>query len=256
MVLTVNNLSLPLKWTPMGPLLSTEDKFLEPIAWLVNPAVARQNSEFVDSLVRRDEVFIQTHFAVPLEPEEIEPEDRVRWRQLTGSELGEDVYMVGTTFLTHGVILPSQTLLGIFQALLKKRAEFPEPSFPWLFRSKPYYVTPTEGEEELVGKLEERAVAFKKLFSEKSVAETRAIEETLWRDLKAAGLLSRTYSKQKQLWLEEWGYYTLLTYHKDTMRFLNNMQNQLKPPISQNGAPKPPLDASVSVDQPLGLQYT
>ena len=259
MVLKVNNLSLPLKWTPTGPLLSTQDKYLEPIAWIINPAITGQIPDFADKLARGEDISLVHRFAVRPAPDELLPEDQMRWKELTGSELGEDVYMVGTTFITHDVILPRQTLLSIFQALLKKRAEFPEPPFPWLFRSKPYYVTPTTGEEELVRKLEKRAVAFKKLLcseqTEESVAEIATIKKALLRDLEAAGLFSKAYSKQKQLWLEKWGCSTLLTYHKDAMRFLNNFQSQLQPPVSQNRVPEPVLRAFVSLDEPLRLQY-
>jgi hypothetical protein len=211
--------------------------------------VASQNSEFADSLARGEDVFIQTHFAVRLAPKEVQAEDWARWRELTGSELGEDVYMVGTTF-THEVILPRQVLHNIWKALLKKRAEFPEPPFPWLFRPKPYYVTPTEGEEELVCQLEKRVVALKmkkRLCSEqteKSVAEYAAIQKTLWRDLEAAGLFSTTYSKQKQLWLEKWDCTSLQFYYRETMKLIKQFRQVLSLEAS------PMQDLSISIRAP------
>ena len=36
MVLKVKNLSLPLMYTPTGPVLSTEYKFIDMIAWVIN----------------------------------------------------------------------------------------------------------------------------------------------------------------------------------------------------------------------------
>ena len=71
----------------------------------------------------------QLYAARPM-PDEDLSEPRAQWRKLTGSEPGEDVYVLGTGFTYHQVVLPRQTLLSIFQALLKKRAEFPEPPFP------------------------------------------------------------------------------------------------------------------------------
>jgi hypothetical protein len=257
--ITVNNLSLPPTLPPTGPRIETQDKYLEPIAWIINPAVTGRIPDFADKLARGEDISMIHRFAARPEPDELLLEDQVRWKELTGSELGEDVYMVGTTFITHDVILPRQTLRSIFQALLKKRAEFPEPPFPWLFRLDPYHLTPTECEEELVGRLEKRAVALKKLLcseqTEKSVAEIAAIQKTLLRDLEAAGVFDHKYSKQKQLWLEKWGYETLLTYHKDAMRFLNHFQSQLQPPMSQNGVPWPALRVSILRDEPLRLQY-
>jgi hypothetical protein len=110
MVLKVNNLSLPLRWTPMGPLLSTEDESLEALAWIINPAVTDRLPQLAEKLASREEVSMDQRLAVPLALDDLEAKDHLRWRELTGSELGEDVYMVGTTF-TQEVVLPRQTLL-------------------------------------------------------------------------------------------------------------------------------------------------
>jgi hypothetical protein len=135
----VNNFFLPMKWTPTGPLLSIEDKYLQPIEWIINAAAIGQIPEFVEMLSQGEEASTEGFFAVPLARNDIEAQDHVQWRELTGEELGEDVYMVGTIF-THEVVLPRQTLLQIYHALEKKRAEFPEPPlhphpYPYHYRS-------------------------------------------------------------------------------------------------------------------------
>jgi len=80
MVLKVNNLSLPLMYTPTGPVLSTEDKYLAPIAWVINSALGGDISHFADSLAGGDDVFVETHFAVRPASDEVEPKDWERWR--------------------------------------------------------------------------------------------------------------------------------------------------------------------------------
>ena len=207
MVLKVNNLSLPLRWTPMGPLLSTEDESLEALAWIINPAVTGRLPQLADTLARGEDVSMDQRFAVRPPSEDVLPSDRVRWHELTGEELGEDVYMVGTTF-TREVVLPRKTLQDILQALEKKRAEFPEPPFPWLFRLDPYYLCPAEGEQELVRKLEERAEAFSCMqppSRQTDGAELKATRKKLLRDLEAAGNFTEAYTKIKSRMVRKMG---------------------------------------------------
>jgi len=261
MVLKVNNLSLPLKWTPTGPLLFIEDKFFEPIEWIVNAAVIGEIPQLADSIARGEDVVMEQRFAVRPMADEDFSEARTRWRELTGSDPGEDVYVLGTGFTYHEVVMPRKTLLQIIQALEKKRAEFPEPPFPWLFRLKPYFFSPAEGERELVCELEKRAQVFgrmqacvdegsKEQANESSPQARQALCATrkkLLDDLEAAGLFSEVHSKQKQEWLERWGAMKLLTYHRDAMKFLNHFRSQVQPPIVQEMVPAPVLGASISV---------
>ncbi|MGB0383957.1 MAG: hypothetical protein ACPGWR_03955 [Ardenticatenaceae bacterium] len=249
MVLKVHNLSLPLKWTPTGPLLSTEDESLKPIAWIVNPAVTGRIAQFADCLERKEDIFMPGRFAICPAPDEVEAKDWTQWRLLADEELGEDVYMLGTS-VTSELLLPRQTLLSIYQGLEKLRAEFPEPPFPWLFRLEPYHLTPTEGEEEWVRKLSERALAFKGLMGqEPSVGEVfNDCFTKLLRDLEQAGLFSEIYSQEKQYWLERWGLPTLLFIHRAGLVFLKHCQQ--KNPYVQNyvtslrSSEQPPKEAN------------
>ena len=225
MVLKVHNLSLPLRYTPIGPVLSIEKKFLDPIAWLINTALGDDTEQFADDLSHGNEIFIKAFSAVPLPPNEITPEDRVRWHELTGEELGEDVYMVSSTF-THEVIIPRQTLLEIIQAILALRAEFPEPPFVWLFCVDPYYPAPAEGEEALMRELEARAVAFKEGQGQTFDSAFHEQRTKLLHDLEQAGLFNEVYSEEKLYWLELWELPTLLNYHRAALAFLSHFQQQ------------------------------
>ncbi|MGB0383885.1 MAG: hypothetical protein ACPGWR_03595 [Ardenticatenaceae bacterium] len=92
MVLKVNNLSLPLKWTPTGPLLFIEDKFFEPIEWIVNAAVIGELPQFAQAATRGEDVVVEQLYATPPMADEELSEARARWREFTGSDPGEDVY--------------------------------------------------------------------------------------------------------------------------------------------------------------------
>lgn len=229
MVLKVHNLSLPLKETTTGPLLSLEDKFLEPLEWVVNSALMADIQQITEALADGEDVFIhQQLYAVRPTPADDDLEKlRARWRELTGSDSGEDVYILGTGFTTYRIVIPRKTLLSIIHNLLALRAKFPELPFPWLFRASPYHLTPTDGEEALMRKLEERAVRAK--------ASLMAFNDSfteLVRDLTEAGLFSEIYSEEKQFWLEQWGLTTLLDYHRAAVAFLNHFWQ--KRPVMTN----------------------
>ena len=249
----VNNLSLPLTYLPTGPVLSIQKGFFDPIAWIINPAVTGEEPQLAEKLAQGQDVIIEMRYAVrPTAEDDDLDEAKAQWRELTGSDPGEDVYILGTGFTTHEVVLPRQTLLEIIQTLKKLRAEFPEPPFPWLFRLKPYYPIPTEGEKELVQKLEERAVAFKKPPPQEQTRQAEpeistGRQEALLADLEAAGVFSSAYSEKKQHWLQVWHCPTLLTYHKDAMRFLNHFRNHLRPPVAEGVPPEFMLGASISI---------
>jgi len=255
MVLKVNNLSLPLTYLPTGPVLSIEKGFFDPIAWIVNPAVTGEEPQILERVARGEDVLMELRVALrPTAEDDDLDEAKAQWRELTGSDPGEDVYILGTGFTTHEVVLPRQTLLEIIQTLKKLRAEFPEPPFPWLFRLKPYYPIPTEGEKELVQKLEERAVAEGKLTPQAPTAKSEYknlenidCKETLLSDLEAAGVFNSAYSEKKQHWLQVWHCPTLLTYHKDAMRFLNHFRNHLRPPVAEGVPSSLMLGASISI---------
>ena len=131
-------------------------------------------------------------------------------------------------------------MLQIIEALQELRAGFPKLPFPWLFRRDSYHLSPANGEEEFVRKLEERAVALKQPTVE-TAAEISRIEQELLRDLEAAGLFSEEYSQEKQLWLEVWKCPTLLAYHRSVIEFFKRFRQQLLL------SPEPMLGASISI---------
>ena len=135
MVLKINNLSLPLKSTSTGLLLLIEDEFFEPIEWIVNSAVIGQMPELALSLARGEEIFIKELYAIHPVPDEDLSEAEARWRKLTANEAahaldGQELYILGTSFTDHEVVLPRKTLLQIIKALEELRAGFPKLPFP------------------------------------------------------------------------------------------------------------------------------
>jgi hypothetical protein len=272
MVLKINNLyhchsfaSLPLKATPTGPLLLIEDEFFEPIEWIVNSAVIGQMPELAASLARGEEVFIKELYAIHPVADEDLSEAKARWCKLIAEEGndalpaqaldGEELYILGTSFTDHEVVLPRKTLLQIIEALEELRAGFPKLPFPWLFRRESYHLSPANGEEEFIRKLEERAVAFKQPTVE-TAAEisgkrgSASFGEEFLRDLEAAGLFSEEYSQEKQLWLEVWKCPTLLAYHNSVIEFFKHFRQELFL------SPEPMLGASISIRQPLQTPYS
>lgn len=260
MVLKINNLSLPLKSTPTGPLLLIEDEFFESIEWIVNSAVIGQMPELALSLARGEEIFIKELYAIHPAADEDLSEAQARWHQLTAGDPAhaldaQDVYILGTTFTEHEVVLPRKTLLEIIKALEELRAGFPKLPFPWLFRRDSYHLSPANGEEEFVRKLEERAVAVKQATVE-TAAEISANQEDAsfgeeWlRDLEAAGLFNEEYSQEKQLWLEVWKCPTLLAYHRSVMEFFKHFRQELLL------SPEPMLGASISIRPPLPSHHS
>lgn len=240
----INNFSVPLTYLPAGPVLAIQKEFLDPVAWVLNPAVTGEEPELLERVIRGEDVVMEMRYAVRPTPEDDDLHElKAQWRELAGEEAGEDVYILGTGFTTHEVLLPRQYLIEIIQRLKKLRAEFPEPPFPWLFRLKPYYPIPTEGEKELVQKLEERAVARGQPHEQTSAGN----EEGLLGDLEAAGIFNSAYSEKKEYWLAVWECPTLLTYHKDAMRFLKHFREYLRPPVAEGVPPELMLGASISI---------
>lgn len=239
----INNFSVPLTYLPTGPVLAIEKGFLDPVAWVLNPAVTGEEPKLLERVIRGEDVLMEMRVAVRPTPEDDDLHElKAQWRELAGEEAGEDVYILGTGFTTHEVLLPRQYLIEIIKRLKKLRAEFPEPPFPWLFRLKPYYPIPTEGEKELVQKLEERAVA-----RGQPHEQTSAGNEGLLGDLEAAGIFNSAYSEKKEHWLQVWQCPTLLTYHKDAMRFLKHFREYLHPPVAEGVPPELMLGASISI---------
>lgn len=235
-VLNINNLSLSLMGTPFGPVLATKNKSLESIAWLVNSALGNNISHFTESLSRGEDIFLQHPLRAVRPLTSNLSEARAQWRELTGSELGEDVYMVGSRF-TDQVVLPRQTLLDLVQTLRQLRAEFPAPPFPWLFRRNPYEMAPADGEQELICELEKRAAASQ---------QSAPCRKALLQELSEAGLFSEAYFKQKKHYLERWNCPTLLTYHQAALEFLNHFRSQTAPAMPRGALPVPVLSIELS----------
>ena len=89
----------------------------------------------------------------------IEDIHRSTWRELTGDELGDDVYVIAPVW--SGIsVAPCAAVRAIVEHLQKARCRV---AFPWLFRSWAISTSAAPGEEDLIARLEARVVAFEQL---------------------------------------------------------------------------------------------
>lgn len=118
--LNIAGLSLVLQPTPHGPLLSTKDGEWEPLTWVINAALTGNFPQLADALERGADAVVQGLYAVRPNPLDSTAEAKARWKAATGSDVGDDFYVVGTTFIRDEVVIPRkvlQELLSVLQTL-------------------------------------------------------------------------------------------------------------------------------------------
>jgi hypothetical protein len=213
--LKVDTLELPLVISVSGPFLSIENKDLEPLAWIVNDLV---KGDLPDLLVRikNGESFHNNSLYVSRPSQNQHAQNlRIKWKQLTNAEAGDDVYIVGTTFTQNELLIPRKILQEVIDELIKLR-EQPLPPSTWLFRPEPYQTTPTNFEMTHIKELEEKANYLDKLdevdVSIEEMATVSAKRKFLLIELEAAGLLSETGWREKRSWLSVWQLRNLISY--------------------------------------------
>lgn len=122
-LITVAGLALPLKPTEAGPLLASDQLFWEPLAHVVNAAVTGALPQLAERLEYGQDAIVQGLFAARPQPGEDLAEPRAHWKQWTGTDAGDDVYVVGTTFTPHEVVIPRRALQQILEELTRLREE-------------------------------------------------------------------------------------------------------------------------------------
>jgi hypothetical protein len=123
MVLTADGLRLPLRPTAEGPLLATVDTVWEPLGDALNAAVTGAIPDLAERLERGEDVVLQGMFIARPQPDDNLDRLSNPWRLWTGTEPGDDVYVVGTTFRQLEVVVPRQALRHILGELLRLRSE-------------------------------------------------------------------------------------------------------------------------------------
>jgi len=256
--INIAGLNILLEETPSGPILSHKDHWLEPLAWVVNSILSWPHARgVIDALERGEGLIVEGLVVTRPEPDDPYVEEaKARWREWTGHDAGEDIYVVTTTFIKHEVVIPRPALVELLNRLYDQRRPAPPlPPAPWLFRVDPIAPIPYEGEEEIMRGLERRAAELDA--SAKEAAESGSVElaatvsarrRFLLLDVNAAGLFHEAHAKSKRVWLDEWGLHTLLGYFEAALKLLAYFASVDRRLYIPGAGPEPVPGARVSVD--------
>ena len=255
----IAGLSIPLEQTPSGPIMSVEDQRLAPLAWVVNSALTEGSARgLADALERGSDLIVQGLYATRPEPDDPLVDDaRRNWRELSGSDAGEDVYVVGTTFCSNEFVIPRSALKEILTTLKTLHQQTPLAPVPWLFRPYPIYPDPGEGEEEIVRHLESEAEKLESLIKEAAetgdppqelLATISAKRRFLISGLASAGLLHEAYASNKRYWLVAWRASLVLAYYEAALELLTYSGSSDRKYNIPDAGPEPVEGARVSLD--------
>ena len=255
----IAGLNIVLEQTPSGPILSTKDRWLEPLAWVVNSAAAGGSAAgLADALERGDDLSVQGLFAMRPEPgDPFVEEAKARWREWTGNDAGDDIYVVGTTFTDHEVAIPRLALIEILTKLKELQQQTTLAPVPWLFRPDPIFPDPGKGEEEIMRDLEKRAIELDTLEKEAAETDTPSVElaatisakrRFLLLEVNAAGLFHESHASSKRAWLTTWELLTLLGYFEAALELLAYFCSVERRRYIPDAGPEPVLGSRVSVD--------
>lgn len=261
--LNVAGFSLTLEPTPDGPLLSTKDPRVEPLARVVNSSVTSggQLMQLTDYLERGEELVVQGLYVAHPDPKEDLSEARELWRELTGSEPGEDSYMVGTTFTPRDIIVPRKVLLEIISTLqaLRQQGAATSPTEPddndqQATQNQPEsdLETDTQVDEDWLRELEERAVTLATLEQDEQTQETVATASAKRRfllvELDEVGLLSESRFQELHQRLEQLHLPMLIAYHTAAMQLNAYFRSPERKRYFPDVDTQPILHAPVSLD--------
>jgi hypothetical protein len=87
------------------------------------PQLLVHSRELAESLERGEDAGNQAWYAFKPEPGDDVTEESNRWRELTGSDPGEDSYLVGTTFTSSAILVPRKALQEMISALQALRQQ-------------------------------------------------------------------------------------------------------------------------------------
>jgi hypothetical protein len=203
--LTYGELRLPLVEGGGGPFLDTRAPGAEALAWVLNAGVSGDLPDLLGAL-ERGEPAVTEFFAAERTPTPDELAGAAeRWRRLTGSALGDDVYVLRVAFAPGPAVVPRAVLLELLRELLELRAGRSQRR-PRLFTAVAPATEPGEWDEQVMRELEERAARAD------DDAPTPTERLLLLRDLERAGILEPTRRAERLRSLEDWGLGTLRSY--------------------------------------------
>ncbi len=222
MVLNVDGLSFELVSFLMGPALAIPEGPLYQLAQIVNEGAGGVVPDFVERIERGESVPFAQMFARRPEASEDLSAGRELWKELTGRELGDDVYMLSCHW-TDELAVPRKTLLALVRELRALNDAAPKPPAPWLFRQDPIWWAPAPDEADVLRELEARAAAWDELHRRTplvsvgpeqlaAAAEVLVKRRTLLAELEHMGFFMDGYAETRIKALTEWGFPTLLGY--------------------------------------------
>jgi hypothetical protein len=255
----IGGLNILLVQTPSGPILSVKDHWLEPLAWVVNSALTGGRATgLIDVLERGEDLIEEGLYATRPEPDDpFVEEAKARWREWTGNDADDDIYVVGTTFTDHEVAIPRLALIEILTKLTERQHHTTLPPIPWLFRPNPISPDPGRGEEEIMRDLERRAIELDTLEKKAAETDTSSVElaatisakrRFLLLDLNSAGLFHESQERSKSVWLTTWQLHTLLGYFEAARKLLAYFSSVDRRRYIPDAGPEPVVGARVSVD--------
>jgi hypothetical protein len=110
-------LTLVIEQGPDGPRLATGNRLTAPLAAVLNAAASGALPGLDEALERRGGAETPIERVARPHPGDEFPAEREQWRELTGSDPGDDVYVVGTAYTPGVMIVPRAALLGGLRAL-------------------------------------------------------------------------------------------------------------------------------------------
>jgi hypothetical protein len=265
--LTVAGISLVLIPTSEGPQLNVKQHpDIEPLARVVNAAATGTFSALAESLERGEDAGNQALYAVRPDPSDDVTEESNRWRELTGSDPGEDSYLVGTTFTRSAILVPRKALQEMISALqaLRQQGTVVSPATQANAQSEPddnnsssdaQLPQPTldpQVDEILLQELEERAVTLDALEQGEQTQEVAATisakRRFLLLELNEAGLFEASKAPDRRSQLEQLQLPNLLAYHTAAMELLSYLGSTERKRLFPNSGSDSVIGASVSID--------
>jgi hypothetical protein len=252
---TVDGLTLPLEASPDGIRIGDPGPPLEVIAGFVNAALSGWIPALREKFERGEDAIREPIVAMRVSPDDV-GEAVERWRSATGTEPGEDIYLVGNGFAPN-LAVPRTVLIELLERLGQLQLDHggspPGPDAASLFSEDPEGAPdPGPGARTYLEELEHRAEALDAIAgsapSSERGAESHAQRRVLLASLDASGLLSDEMFEDKRLWLETWGLGNLLAYLESARQLIAYMRSAERRERLPEAEPQPVLGAPISVD--------
>jgi hypothetical protein len=282
--LNLQQLPLRLHSSFVGITLTSENRaifaLVNLINWLFLYRSKEELLEFINVLESQSEIdsqrWWQDEIVRPTSEQMNSPAAQL-WQQLTGSELGDDIYLIN--WHSEELIVPRRALLEIIYALRELRQKYPSPweiwslaqqeelksqpdeSGPGLFAEKTKHPYAFDGERHHLSDVEEIIDDLEFwLADEPKTATTEgkitAERLTLLIELELSGLLNNQYWQEKLSYLQKWELDKLEDYYKAALKLIAYANSSERQQAIPNAEPLPIRGGAISLDwfrQPLPL---